>query len=86
MKTIDANFKMKQKDKGIENDPPLGDGWAHWVANAPFKAYVKKYGHVIEVRWTFSPNMIPVNEIIISRTSATPTYVLPTTRTAPAKD
>lgn len=45
---------MKQKDKGIENDPPLGDGWAHWVANAPFKAYVKKYGHIVEVSQTLA--------------------------------
>jgi len=27
----------------------LGDGWAHWVQSAPYKAYYKKYGHQIEV-------------------------------------
>jgi hypothetical protein len=47
--TIDANFCLKLKDKGIKNDPALGDGWAHWVASEPYKAYYKKYGHQIEV-------------------------------------
>lgn len=40
---------MKLKDKGILNDPPLGDGWAHWVTWAPYLEYIKKYGHQIEV-------------------------------------
>lgn len=48
-KTVDANFRMKLKDKGILNDPPLGDGWAHWVTWAPYLEYIKKYGHQIEV-------------------------------------
>lgn len=48
--TINANFRLKLKDKGIKNDPSLGDGWAHWVSQAPYMKYVKKYGHQIEVR------------------------------------
>jgi hypothetical protein len=31
------------------NDPTLGDGWAHWVSSKPYHAYVKKYGHQVEV-------------------------------------
>jgi hypothetical protein len=47
--TIDANFRLKLKQKGIIDDPALGDGWAHWVASKPYQAYVKKYGHLVEV-------------------------------------
>jgi hypothetical protein len=47
---IDANFRLKLKEKGIINDPPLGDGWAHWVKSEPYLEYVKKYGHQVEVR------------------------------------
>ena len=47
--TIDANFRLKLKEKGIMNDPTLGDGWAHWVSSKPYHAYVKKYGHQVEV-------------------------------------
>lgn len=47
--TIDANYRLKLKEKGIKNDPALGDGWAHWVESGGYKAYVKKYGHQVEV-------------------------------------
>ena len=46
---MDANFRMKLKDKGILNDPPLGDGWAHWVTSAPYQDYLKKYGSQVGV-------------------------------------
>lgn len=52
--TIDANFWLKLKEKGILNDPALGDGWAHWVASQPYLKYVKKYGHQIEVNCLLS--------------------------------
>jgi hypothetical protein len=48
--TIDANFRLKLKDKGFMDDPALGDGWAHWVSLKPYHEYVKKYGHQVEVR------------------------------------
>jgi len=47
--TADANYKMKLKEKGIENDPPLGDGWGHFAPTGPYNDYVKQYGHQIEV-------------------------------------
>ena len=46
---IDANFCLKLKEKGIKDDPALGDGWAHWVSMKPYHAYVRKYGHQVEV-------------------------------------
>ena len=49
--TIDANFRLKNKARagGIENDPPLGDGWGHWVPNEPYQQYLGKYGGIVEV-------------------------------------
>jgi len=48
---IDANFRLKNKARtgGIENDPPLGDGWGHWVPNEPYQQYLDKYSGRIEV-------------------------------------
>ncbi|KZP16524.1 hypothetical protein FIBSPDRAFT_957932 [Athelia psychrophila] len=46
--TIDANFRLKLKDRGLKDDPPLGDGWAHMVKTGPYKAYIDKYGNQIE--------------------------------------
>lgn len=47
--TIDANFRLKNKARGIDNDPPLGDGWGHWVPNDPYQKYIKDNGHQKEV-------------------------------------
>jgi len=48
--TSDADFRLKNKARGIKNDPPLGDGWGHWVPEEPYQAYIKEYGEQIEVR------------------------------------
>jgi hypothetical protein len=47
--TIDANFRLSNKARGIKNDPPLGDGWGHWVPDAPYQKYLAEFGHQIEV-------------------------------------
>ena len=49
--TINANFRLKNKacTGGLENDPPLGDGWGHWVPNEPYYQYLSKYGGIVEV-------------------------------------
>ena len=47
---IDANFRLKNKARGIKNDLPLGDSWGHWVPEVPYQQYLSKYGHQIEVR------------------------------------
>ncbi|TDL14376.1 hypothetical protein BD410DRAFT_697320, partial [Rickenella mellea] len=39
---MDANFKLKSKDRGIR-DAPLGDGWGYFVPSVPFKEHVSKY-------------------------------------------
>ncbi|KAJ8468439.1 hypothetical protein ONZ45_g17240 [Pleurotus djamor] len=38
--TVDANFRLKNRERGITHDQPLGDGWGHWVPNGPYKAYI----------------------------------------------
>jgi hypothetical protein len=48
--TIDANFRLKNKARGIDDDPPLGDGWGHWVPNEPYQEHIEKYGYQKEVR------------------------------------
>jgi hypothetical protein len=48
-KTVDANFRLKNRDRRITSDRPLGDGWAHFVPDGPFAAYVTKYGLEVEV-------------------------------------
>lgn len=52
--TIDANFRLKLKEKGYADDPPLGDGWSHFVVQKAFKDYVTEWGWQIEVSVTFS--------------------------------
>lgn len=47
--TIDANFRLKLKDKGLKDDPPLGDGWSHMVKTKPYQAYINEYGYQVEV-------------------------------------
>lgn len=53
---IDANFRLKNKARGhgIEDDPPLGDGWGHWVPNEPYQEYIKEHGYQNEVRLCIS--------------------------------
>ncbi|KAF7440215.1 hypothetical protein PC9H_000559 [Pleurotus ostreatus] len=38
--TIDANFRLKNKDRHLENDKALGDGWGHWVPEGPYKSHL----------------------------------------------
>ena len=37
---MDANFKLKQKDRGF-NDPPLSNGLAFMVPNAELQAHLE---------------------------------------------
>ena len=47
--TIDTNFRLKLKEKGYANDPPLGDWWSHFVTQRPFTNYVYEWGWQVEV-------------------------------------
>jgi hypothetical protein len=46
---IDANFRLKNKDRKATNDPALGDGWGHMVPEKPYQEYIKAYGYQEEV-------------------------------------
>lgn len=48
--TIDANFRLKNKDRNTKDTPALGDGWAHFVPEAEYMEHVRKWGHEEEVR------------------------------------
>jgi hypothetical protein len=37
------------KERGIKDDPPLGDGFSQWVPQAPYRVYYTKYGGQVEV-------------------------------------
>jgi hypothetical protein len=52
--TSDANYRMKNKDRGIKNDPPLGDGWGHWVPEGPYQSYIAEYGYQVEVSFVLA--------------------------------
>lgn len=39
--TIDANFRLKNKDRQLDYDLPLGDGWGHWVPETPYRAHLQ---------------------------------------------
>ncbi|KAH7924727.1 hypothetical protein BV22DRAFT_1129623 [Leucogyrophana mollusca] len=47
-RSINANFRLKLKDKKSVNDITLGSGWAHWVPAAPYKEYIAQYGDQTE--------------------------------------
>lgn len=39
---VDANFKLRLKDKGI-SDQHLAPGWAYFVEDNKFQAYLEKH-------------------------------------------
>ncbi|KAF9491411.1 hypothetical protein BDN71DRAFT_1398408, partial [Pleurotus eryngii] len=38
--TVDANFRLKNKDQGMKYNAPLDDGWGHWVPEALYTSYL----------------------------------------------
>ena len=46
---MDANFRLKLKDRHIKNDPELGPGWVYCVSKKPYQEEMEKYGDQIEV-------------------------------------
>lgn len=74
--TIDANFRLKLKEKGNVADLALGNGWSHWVPREEFNAYVAAYGAVVEVRPLVPLFRLNSHYILFSLTIATPSFVL----------
>jgi hypothetical protein len=48
---VDTNFCMKNKDRGANDLPALGDGWAHFVPEAPYMEHLRKWGQEEHVRF-----------------------------------
>jgi len=46
---MDANFRLKLRDRHIKNDPELGPGWAYCVDEKPYQEEMEKYGDQVEV-------------------------------------
>lgn len=46
---IDANFRLKLKDRGVQGDDELGSGWAYFVQHDLYKEEIPKHTETIEV-------------------------------------
>ena len=75
--TIDANFRLKLKEKGYADDPPLGDGWSHFITQVPFEDYVGKWGWQVKVSNTPLSRLITCTNVVYSQTCVIPTSLLP---------
>jgi hypothetical protein len=46
---MDANFRLKLRDRHIKNDPELGPGWAYCVHEKRYQDEMELYGDQVEV-------------------------------------
>ncbi|KAF9492480.1 hypothetical protein BDN71DRAFT_1591590 [Pleurotus eryngii] len=46
--TMDANFRLKNRDRYVRNDTSLSDGWGHWVPSAPFLKHIEAHNQDLE--------------------------------------
>lgn len=51
---MDANFRLKNRERVIKNDVSLSDGWGHWVPLGPFLEHVQAQAQDAEVRATLT--------------------------------
>lgn len=56
---MDANFRLKLRQRGIKNDPELGPGWAYFVEETHYKAKMETFGDQEEVRAHFCSQTSP---------------------------
>ena len=74
--TINTNFCLKLKEKCYADNPPLGDGWSHFVTQAPFEDYVGKWGWQVKVSNTSLSRSITCTNMVYSWTCMIPTSLL----------
>ena len=67
---------MKNKDQSTKDMPTLGDGWAHFVPEAPYMAHVQKCGHEENVRSTLFQYCLFYHWFLFSAIYAIPTFML----------
>lgn len=46
---MDANFRLKNRERVIVNDISLSDGWGHWVPFKPFQEYIEAHSQDADV-------------------------------------
>jgi hypothetical protein len=56
---MDANFRLKLRERHIKNDPELGPGWAYCVEEKSYQEEMAKYGDQTEVCMIVSVDRIP---------------------------
>ncbi len=49
--SIDANFKLRLKDRGIHSDVRLGSGWSYYVDSIKYSSTMSSFGNEIDVRF-----------------------------------
>lgn len=64
---MDANFRLKNRDRFVRNDVSLGDGWGHWVPSGPFMEHIATRNEDLEVRprllaYTFCRNLVTADK------------------------
>ena len=50
--TLDANFRMKNKNQSSNDLPTLDDEWAHFIPEAPYMEHVRMCGNEEHVKFT----------------------------------
>lgn len=50
---MDANFRLKLRNRGIRNDPELGLGWGYFVNDLDYQTVMATFGDQEEVRSIF---------------------------------
>jgi hypothetical protein len=58
---MDANFRLKLRDRQIKNDPELGPGWAYCVNEKSYQEEMEQYGDQTEVFVLYSILIIANN-------------------------
>lgn len=46
---MDANFRLKLRDRGVKNDRELGPGWAYFVDDKHYQSIMSTFGDQKEV-------------------------------------
>lgn len=50
---MDANFRLKLRNRGIKNDPALGPGWSYFVEDSEYQKSMAEFGDQEEVSLIF---------------------------------
>ena len=71
---IDANFRLKLKERGIKQDVDLGAGWAYFVNDRLYREELVKHTDFIEVRAMSTPMFAFANHLCSQKNSCQSTH------------